>query len=287
MWTEFRYALNRSRGQVLGWGLALAALGLFLVPFYDVFVEQKESILQLFQGYPKALMAFFGDILNFFEPAGYLDTYFSYLPVIVGIFAVLVGSGLVAGDEESGRLDLVLAQPVSRTGLFFGRLAAFVVAAAGIMAIGWFGFSVTLGTTSLDVTWGQMALPFLSLGVLMLVYGALALLLSMLLPSRRLAATTAGTVMVASYFLSSLSRINEDLKPVARFLPHDYYQGGSAVAGVNLGWLFALLGASVVLALLAWVLFLRRDIRVSGEGGWRLPAWSLGRGRRPPASAGQ
>jgi protein-S-isoprenylcysteine O-methyltransferase Ste14 len=25
------------------------------------------------------------------------------------------------------------------------------------------------------------------------------------------------------------------------------------------------------LALLAWVLFLRRDIRVSGEGGWRLP----------------
>lgn len=277
MWTEFRYALNRSRGQILGWGLSLAALGLFLVPFYDVFMEQKQGMLKLLESYPKGLMAFFGDMTDFFSPAGYLDTYFSYLPVIVGIFAVLVGSGLVAGDEESGRLDLVLAQPVSRTGLFLGRLAAFAAASLGIMTIGWLGFSAMLGTTSLEVTWGQMALPFVSLLAQMLLYGGLALLLSMLLPSRRLAATTAGTVMVASYFLTSLSRINGDLKAVARFLPHDYYQGGSAVAGLNLTWLFALLVASAVLALLAWVLFLRRDIRVSGEGGWRLPGRPLGR----------
>jgi len=273
MGTEFRYALGRYCGQILGWGLTLAGLGLFLIPFYDVFLEQKEGMLQLIQGYPKALMAFFGDFGNFFEPAGFLDTYFSYLPVIWGIFAVLAGSGLVSADEENGRLDLVLAYPVGRSALFFGRLAALVLAMAGIMALGWLGFSVTLGTSSLAVTWGEMALPFVALLAQMLIYGALALFLSMLLPSRRTAAWVAGLVMVASYFLSSLSRINENLKPVAQLLPHDYYQGGKAVEGLNLAWLLGLLGVSAALALLAWVLFLRRDIRVSGEGGWRLPAW--------------
>jgi len=277
MWTELRYAFNRFRGQILGWGLSIAALGLFLIPFYDVFMEQKQGMLKLLESYPKGLMAFFGDMANFFSPAGYLDTYFSYMPIIVGIFAVLAGSGLVAGDEESGRLDLVLAHPVGRTGLFFGRLAAFVITAAGIMAIGWFGFAVTLGTTSLDVTWGGMARPFVTLLAQILLYGALALLLSMLLPSRRLAATTAGMVLVASYFLTSLSRINADLKAIARLLPQDYYQGGKAVEGLNLTWLLGLLAVSAVLALLAWVLFLRRDIRVSGEGGWRLPGWLLWR----------
>lgn len=275
MEAEFRYALNRFRGQMLGWGLSIAALGLFLIPFYDVFAEQKEGLLRLLESYPKGLMAFFGDMTQFFSPAGYLDTYLSYLPTIVGIFAVLAGSGLVAGDEESGRLDLVLAHPVGRTALFFARLAAFILAAMGIMTISWLGFSVTLGSTSLDVTWGEMAGPFVSLLAQMLVYGALALLLSMLLPSRRLAASAAGLVMVASYFLSALSRINEDLHVVAQFLPHDYYQGGKAVAGLNLTWLFGLLAASAALALLAWVLFLRRDIRVSGEGGWRLPGGSV------------
>jgi ABC-2 type transport system permease protein len=271
MGTEFRYALNRFRGQILGWGLTLAALGLFLISFYDVFAKQKEGLLRLLESYPKGFMAFFGDVTDFFSPAGYLDTYFSYLPVIVCIFAVLAGSAVTAGDEESGRLDLVLAHPVGRTALFFGRLAAFLLAAVGIMVIGWFGFSVTLGSTSLDVTWGQMALPFVTLLAQTLVYGALALLLSMLLPSRRLAASAAGLVLVASYFLTSLSRINKDLKVVAQFLPHHYYQGGKAVAGLNLTWVFALLAVSAVLALLAWWLFLRRDIRVSGEGGWRLP----------------
>jgi ABC-2 type transport system permease protein len=273
MGTEFRYTFNRFRGQILGWGLTIGALGLFLIPFYDTFLQQQQGMLQLLQSYPKGLMVFLGDMTKFFTPAGYLDTYLSYLPVILGIFAVLAGSGLLAGDEERGRLDLVLAQPVSRSGLFFGRLGAFVLASAGIMGISWLGFSILLGNTSLAVTWGQMALPFVSLLAQVLVYGALALLLSMLLPSRGLAATTAGTVLVASYFLTSLSRLNPDLKQIAQFLPHDYYQGGSAVAGLNLTWLLALLAASAVLALLAWWLFLRRDIRVSGEGGWRLPGW--------------
>ncbi len=51
---------------------------------------------------------------------------FSLLPVIVGIFALIAGSGLIASDEESGRLDLILAHPPSRTALFWGRLLAFV-----------------------------------------------------------------------------------------------------------------------------------------------------------------
>ncbi len=277
MWTELRTNLNRFRGQILGWGLTLAALGLFLIPFYDVFLEQKEGMLQLLNSYPKELMAFFGDMADFFEPAGYLDVYFSYLPLIVCIFAVMAGSGLLAGDEESGRLDLVLAYPVSRSALFFGRLAAFVLAAAGIMLCGWLGFSVMLGSTALSLTWGQMALPFLSLLAQVLIYGALALLLSMLLPSRRLAATLSGGVLVASYFLTGLSRLNGDLRAVARLLPHDYYQSGRAVDGLNMTWFLGLLGVSAALVLLAWWLFLKRDIRVSGEGSWRLPLRMPGR----------
>ncbi len=272
MGTAFRYTFNRFRGQILGWGLVIAALGLLLIPFYDVFQDQQEGMLQLIQGYPKELLAFFGDMTDFFSPSGYLDVYLSYFPIIVGIFAVLAGSGLLAADEESGRMDLILAHPVSRSGLFFGRLLAFIAATVGIIAISYLGFAVPLGSTSLDVTWGEMTLPFLSLLAQMLVYGMLALLLSMLLPARRLASMTAGIVMVASYFLTSLSKLNGDLEVVAQFLPHDYYQGGRAVAGLNLTWFFALLGASAALALLAWWRFLRRDIRVGGEGGWGLPA---------------
>ncbi|MBN1137242.1 MAG: ABC transporter permease subunit, partial [Anaerolineae bacterium] len=211
---------------------------------------------------------------------GYLGMYgFAMLPVIVGIFAVIAGSGLLASDEENGRLDLIVAHPVSRAGLFWGRALAFVAASLGILILGWLGFCVLLGGSSLDVTWGQMALPFLPLLAQTLIYGALALLLSMLLPARRLAGAGAGMVLVASYFLSSMASLNESLATVARFLPYDYFQGGEALGGLDWAPFLGLLAASTALALLARWRFQRRDIRVAGEGGWHLP--SLPFRRRP------
>jgi ABC-2 type transport system permease protein len=272
MLTTWRYTLSSLRGQILGWGLGVAALGLLLVPFYDVFMDEQQDFLQMIESYPPEFLAFFGgDAAAIATPEGYLGMYgFSLLPVIVGIFAVLVGSGLLASDEESGRLDLIVAHPVSRAALFWGRLLAFVAASLGILVLGWLGFSILLGGSSLDVSWAEMALPFVPLLAQTLIYGAIALLLSMLLPSRRLAAAAAGVVLVASYFLTSMASLNESLGKLARFLPYEYFQGSDALQGLDWTAFLGLLGASALLIGLAWWRFEERDIRVAGEGSWRL-----------------
>ena len=279
MWTTLRYTLASLRGQIIGWGLGVAALGLILIPFYDIFQAEQGDLMEMVENYPPELLAFFGgDAATLATTEGYLGMYaFSMLPVIVGIFAVIEGSGLLASDEESGRLDLIVAHPVSRAALLWGRTLAFVAASLAIMVLGWLGFVVLLGGSSLDIGWGQMALPFLPLLAQTLIYGALALLLSMLLPARRLAAAVAGGMMAASYFLSSMAGLNDSLGAVARFLPYDYYQGGEALGGLDWIPFLVLLAAGTVLLLLAWWRFDRRDIRVAGEGGWRLPDLRLRR----------
>jgi ABC-2 type transport system permease protein len=286
MVTTLRYTLSSLRGQILGWGLGVAALGLLLVPFYDVFMGQQADFMQMIESYPPEFLAFFGgDAASLATTEGYLGMYgFSMLPLIVGIFAVIAGSGLLAGDEESGRLDLIVAHPVSRTALFWGRALAFVAASLGILILGWLGFSVLLGGSSLDLSWGQMALPFLPLLAQTLVYGALALLLSLLLPARRLAAAAAGLVLASSYLLSSLAGLNESLASIARFLPYDYFQGSEALGGLDWATFLGLVGAGTVLTLLGWWRFEQRDIRIAGEGGWQLPPLRTRRAR-PTAKA--
>ena len=277
MFTEFRYTLANYRWQIIGWGLGIAALGLILVPFYDVFMDQQGDFLQMLESYPEEFLAFFGgDATTMVTPEGYLGMYgFSMLPIIIGIFALIAGSGLIASDEESGRLDLIMALPVSRTALFFGRFLALVVATVAILAIGWLGFSIMLGGSSLDVSWGEMALPFLPVLAQALIFGALALMFSMLLPARRLAAMAAGIVMVTSYFVSSMGSLNEQLASFAKLLPYEYFQGGDAMNGLNVTWFLGLLAASALFALFAWWRYLQRDIRVGGEGGWRLLSFSI------------
>jgi len=284
MRTVFRYTLSRFRGQILGWGIAILLLGLMLMWFYPSIAEQQENLEQLLEIYPPELSAFFGDLSAMATPEGFLSVeYFSYMPLILGIFAVLMGSGLLVSDEENGTLDLVLAHPVSRTALFFGRLLAFVVATEAILAISWLGLVLGTVWTPLAPGWGEMALPFPSLLAMLLLFGALALLLSMLLPSRRLAAMTAGLVLVGSFFITGLAHISEGLETVAKFSPLNYYQSGEAMNGLNLQWFWGLVAFAGLFALLAWWRFLRRDIRVGGEGGWQWPSLPLPFRRRTEA----
>jgi ABC-2 type transport system permease protein len=275
-------SLTRFRGQIIGWGLSLALLAGFLTAFYDTIAEQKESYLQLLSGYPKEMWAIFATsgVAQMFTPAGYLNLeFFSYMTLVVGIFAVLAGGTLLAGDEENGTLDLILGHPVSRTALFAGRSLAFLIAAIAILAVTWLGFALVVPGTVMDVDAGELALPMVSLFGILALFGSLALLLSMLLPSGRAAAMTSGIAMVGCYFINALANIDDSLEPLAKVLPFRYYQGGLAIDGMNWGEWSAMLAVSALFVLIAWWRFMRRDIRVGGEGGWGLPVISLRRGK--------
>jgi ABC-2 type transport system permease protein len=77
--------------------------------------------------------------------------------------------------------------------------------------------------------------------------------------------------MVMSYFVSSMAFLDERVAEVSKLMPYHYFQTVLSFQDLNLGWLFSLLGISVLMLLVAWLRFLRRNIRLSGEGSWRLP----------------
>jgi ABC-2 type transport system permease protein len=269
MLTEFTSSLRKQRGQIIGWGLSLAALGLMLVPFYKSMFSDSAQMLELLEGYPEEFTAFFGDFTSMNTPQGFLSIeFFSYMPLLLGIFAALVGSGSIVTDEENGRLDLIASHPISRSQFFFSRILAFVTTVVAICMLGWLGMVIPLGSSGMDVTPFQLMLPFLPVLTLVLLYGSFALLLSLLLPSRRLAASVTGMLVVADFFVEGFSKVITDLEPISKYLPTHYYQGGSAMDGIDALPVIVLLGISFALCLLALWRYQRRDIRVGGEGGW-------------------
>ena len=272
MVTVFRYTMKRFRGQIIGWGIGLFLLGLLLVSFFDSFAGQQEALNELLAIYPEELMAFFGDFTNFATPEGFLGIeFFSYMPLILGIFPIIAGSGLLVSDEESGRLDLILGHPVSRSAMLFGRLFAFVASSILICLIAWVGLVVPMLWSTMEVDIGKLLLPFVSLLAEIMLFGAIAILFSLLLPSRRVAAMTAGLILVVSFFITGFAEIISDLEEVARFSPLTYYQSTDAMQGLKFDWLAGLLVMAILFILFSWWLFQRREIRVGGEGGWRIP----------------
>jgi ABC-2 type transport system permease protein len=269
-WAELKHTLRRLRGQTLGWGIGLALYGLLMGYMYDT-IKAIEGLDAMIASYPPELLAFFGDVLSIRTPAGFISVYYtSYIPLIIGIFAVSAAAGLIAGDEERGTLDLIMAHPIGRTALYWARALGFAVSLALVLLLGYLGWLVTLPSSNMDINALQLLWPFVPIFSLLLLFGALALFLSMLLPSSRLAAMTAGGLLVANFLLLGLANLNADLKAVMDLTPFAFMQDGDAIDGLRWDWIAGLLAVAVALAAGGWLLFRRRDIRVGGERSWTL-----------------
>lgn len=257
---------------ILGWGLGLGVLAYYLFDIYDTFFERDVNLQQIFSAFPEEILAFFGaEGVDLFSPGGFLHLeFFSYLPIVLGIMVITSAASLITKSEEDGSLEIILAQPVSRSGLFWARTFALILSVGLVLVITWGGAALGLETHDFDITQGQLIKPFVSLFSVLMFFLCLALLLSMVMPSSGSASLTAGFLLVASYFISSLANIDENLQGVDRFSPLKYYQGGEAVAGYNAQNLLLLFGLAALFLLLAWFFFITRDMRFGGSGGLRL-----------------
>ncbi|MBW6467170.1 MAG: ABC transporter permease subunit [Brevefilum sp.] len=272
MLTLFSRKLYKNGLMILGWGLGLALLGYFLFDIYESMFGMNIDLQQMLAAFPEEMLAFFGGDVDIFDPAGFIHLeFFSYIQVILGIVAVSGATSLIVKKEEEGSLELILAQPVSRSTVFWSQLAALILTLVLILVITWGGFALGLASTdSFDLDQGQLVHPFISLFAVLLLFLSLALLLSMILPTSGAASMVSNLVIIASFFITSLAQIDDRLEGLNRFSPMRYYQGGRALSGLNIGHLLILLGVSLAFLLLAWLLFEKRDLRFSGTGWLRV-----------------
>lgn len=269
-YTVFKHHLRGRRMATIAWGASLFLLAAYLLSLYDAFASQQEQYLDFIAAYPPEMMAAFGGTADMFTPAGFLNfTLFSYITILLGFLAISLGSGMLAADEERGRLELVAAYPIQRLGIFAARSLAVVLGMALILLLSWLGFVLFLpGTGLAEVSAAQITLPHIELLALMFFFFSLALLLSQVLPTRGAASGVAIGLLLASYVLKVLLVLNDRLASVEKFSPLHYVKGGYAIDGLNPAWILGLLGVGLLFLLLAAWRFNRRDLRLSGEGSW-------------------
>jgi len=171
MFTVIRYSLRSSRGAIIGWGIGMAALAIMMGSLFDMMVGSNE-MMDVMNAYV-ATMPEFAEIFNLGAmntPIGWLDVeYFSFVPLIIGLFATGAGANLLARDEEGGTLDLILAHPVSRTVLFWGRFLANTLVIIILLLISWASLLLTMTwSENFTIPAFELLLPFVSLfGILM------------------------------------------------------------------------------------------------------------------------
>ncbi len=253
-----RKTLRDLRGQVLGWGLGLAILAALLVLLFPAIGDEFEGVdFESFEG-------FFGEIDDLSNPRSFLQIeFFTWTPVLLAVFAILAGTGALAGEEGAGTLELLLAQPISRRRLLLAKAVGVAVAATAIVVLAGLGFLVTAPFVDLEgeVSAWELAISPLSVLPFTISCAALSMLAATLTPTRSMAAGLMAAETVAVYVLNVLSELADPLHWL-RYLSPFHYSDARQVLTVGVVWWHQalLLGAGLFLVALALAAFERREI---------------------------
>lgn len=260
-----RYLLWRRRRTLLAWSMGMVFLVLVTVGFYPSIRDQAEEFQRLIDQAPSGLIAAFGitDDLDIASPAGYLSgRLFGFIgPLCLIIVGVGVGAGVTAGDEEDGRLEILLAHPVSRTRWVVAGFALLTVLLALLAAVLAVSILALRGLTELDIGWVGVAAASCAAAGVGWVVGALALAVGAATGRRSLALGSAIAFGVVTYLLDSLSTVVPALLPY-RFLSPFWWGAGRQpiTSGFASPWLvFIPLAALACAAAGAWAMD-RRDL---------------------------
>jgi beta-exotoxin I transport system permease protein len=258
-----RKTLRDHRRSVFGWGLGVAVLTLMQLAVYPSVHTQGAKMRDLLNSYPSAFKAMFNVQGDFTTGPGYLavETFSLLVPLMLIGLGIALGTGAIAGEEERGTLDLLLANPVSRvrvlTAKALGSAAALTAVAVGLFAV------LVASVAALDMGVGVWRLALATFATLVLgcACGAVALLAGAATGRRGVAIGAATAFATVSYFLDSLAEITKALKPWR--VVSVFHQASPAEAlrgGLGIGGLVATLIVAVLACAAALYLFNRRDL---------------------------
>ncbi len=260
--TVFRKHLSDHRRGFLGWALAITAVAAMYSAMWPA-MGGASGVAGAIGSLPKGLRDAF-HLEDYGTAAGYFgSTVFGLLvPVLLAVFAVAAGTRALAGDEEAGTLDLVLAHPVRRVRLAVSRWLAVLAAVAltGVLLLavetalrGPAGFGVISVAHLADMTF-QLVLFGCCFASVAFGVGALT-------GRRRYAIGVGAYVTVASYLCDSLLPQIGALHWTRSLSPFSWYLGGDPLRN-GIQWTHcALLAATGLCFALAGIRgFARRDV---------------------------
>jgi ABC-2 type transport system permease protein len=258
----FRRGLSDHRRALAAWCVGvLAYVGLIVAIFPSI--EGSPELDQLVESYPDVLKELFGlGAGSITSGAGYLDAeLFSFmLPTFVLFLAIGSGVRAFAGEEDAGRLELVLAYPIRwRNAVLAKGLAVGteVVLLCVLIALALLVFDPLV---DLDLATERIVAAAASLAALGLLHGWLALGIGAATGSRALAIGMPAGLAAAGYLVNGLHSVAGWLDPF-RFLSSFWLVGSSPLQGGSrpLG-ILAVAGVAVVAVGVGAVLVERRDL---------------------------
>jgi ABC-2 type transport system permease protein len=249
--------LSDRRRSLLAWGVPLGLWSAFIVL---IFPSVEGALSKVIKNYPPALKEAFGigELTNV-EQYLHAEMLSLIVPLALGYLAVrAVASGL-SGAAESGRLDVLLSAPVSRSRLAAASFAATAVELAIVLVLTVILTGLGSLVSGADLSLGSALAGYANVWPLALVFAGFGIIATGFSLRTSVVTGAVAGVLVTMYVIDLIGRLDPSLSGI-RYASVFKYYGNAIEDGIEpLAFLGVTVAAIILAAVGAW-LFERRDL---------------------------
>jgi ABC-2 type transport system permease protein len=253
---------------ILGWGIALMLLMIVGASQYPQIVgplgpERERTVAQLTQTL-RTFSFMTGEVTAVGTLGGFATArLLGLLPLLLSIWAIVAGVGLIRGEEQAGALEVLLSTPRHRISVFIEKALALLVSILVLVTLTgaglWFGSLLADEALPVDA----LALAMLNAVPLVAFWGGAGLLAGQLSGTRSKASGSVVALLFATYLLNNIFNTMPGWSGFGWSTPFRYYtESKPLVPGETFEWLLwlVLVVLAALVMLCSALLFARRDL---------------------------
>ncbi len=217
------------------WSFAMAAFVTMMFSEFSAYYQNPE-MAAILDAMPKALIDAFGmGGTNLTTLSGFVAVAFIYLLLIQSIYAVMLGSNIIAKEERDKTTEFLMVLPLSRRDILLGKsLAAMVL---NTLLIGVLALSLFINALpySRDPNYNAFVLKmFFILWLIASTFMCMGMACAGLLKSHKRSTLISVGIVITMYLLSIVSALSKTLDFLKHFTFFKYFESVDLLANAGL-----------------------------------------------------
>jgi len=243
-----------------------ASLSFFLVMMLTEFSAfyQNPELAQIIAVMPKELLEAFGMAgIDLTTLSGFIGMSLLYFSLMLGIYAILLGSGILAKEERDKTAEFLMVMPIKRgqiwvakwlVGVLYNLIFIVLIAIVLLASVQQYEIETTFYTF--------LGLSFTGLFILTMVYYHLGLFLAAWLKRHHQSPLVSMGIIVITYLFTVFIGLSEKLAFLKYFSPFKYFEAKAIIDTQQLDgqYLLIALGCIVICGVASYLIYPKRDV---------------------------
>lgn len=260
-----KWELRAHLKSLLIWSAIFVVIIFMMTSEFSAYYNNPE-MADILSAMPEAMLkAFSMDNANLTTTTGYLSLVSLYFYIMVGVFAVLLGSNIISKEERDKTAEYLMTMPISREKIITSKLLAGVINCIVLTLVIAVSVIAAMQPYNLDQAFFKFLwLLSLAFFLIMLIFLSIGALLASILKRYKSSGKISASLLMVLYFFNIIIALSQKLDFLKYLTPFKYFEASTLLknGAFELKYLILSLIIVIVSIIGTYTVYPRRDLRI-------------------------